>query len=30
MNATFNQPVGNSPPVMIEDRIRSFRWDDLC
>ncbi|WP_414833580.1 hypothetical protein [Afifella sp. YEN Y35] len=30
MNATFNQPVGNSAPVMIEDRIRSFRWDDLC
>ncbi len=29
MNTTFNQPVGNSAPVMIEDRISFFRWDDL-
>lgn len=30
MKPAFSQPVSNSAPAMIGDRIRSFRWDDLC
>lgn len=29
MNPAFSQPVSDSAPAMIGDRIRSFRWDDL-
>ena len=30
MNPAFSLPVSNFAPAMIGDRIRSFRWDDLC